>query len=326
MSGRRTYWHLEGKRRVPSPYELKSSQLLYYPERGLEVKTPGAAWFERYQRGTPLDLGALAEFRDPRETTYTSYVALAREKEAFIDGLLRSANDSGYDARLSDAWLERLDGWLGVVLFPCHGLQMVTAYVAQLAPVSEVVIALAFQNGDEIRRIQRFAQRVAILRQARPSFGARSREAWQHATEWQPLRRVVEELLVTYDFGEALVRLLLVVKPLFDAFFVEHASRLAEARQDPLLCRLLFSLDEDCRWHRQVGDELVRGLARGAAANRAHIEGWLKAAYPAMRAALTALAPLWDDELEPFASVLEALDARIEKRWTSLGLEVRVAS
>lgn len=327
MSAQRTYWHLEGRRRVPSAYELKSSRLLYYPERGLEVQTPGAAWIERYQRGTPLDLAPLADFRDPRETTYTSYVALAREKEAFIDGLLRSAGESGYDARLSEAWLASLERWLGVVLFPCHGLQMVTAYVAHLAPVSEVVIALAFQSGDEIRRVQRLAQRVVILRQTRATFGVHAREAWQTAAEWQPLRRVMEELLVTYDFGEALVRLLLVVKPLFDTFFVEHASRLAEARQDPLLSRLLFSLAEDCRWHAEVTDELVRGLVRGAARNRAHVEGWVRAAYPPLRAALAALEPLWDkDDLEPYASVLEALDAQMERRWARLELGVKLTS
>lgn len=324
MSAQRTYWHLEGKRRVPTAYELKSSKLLYYPALGLEVKTPGAAWLERYQRGTPLDLAPLADFRDPRETTYTSYVALAREKEAFIDGLLRSAAESGYDARLSEAWLTSLARWLGVVLFPCHGLQMVTAYVAHLAPVSEVVIALAFQNGDEIRRVQRLAQRVVILQQSHTEFGASAREAWQNGAAWQPLRRVMEELLVTYDFGEALVRLLLVVKPLFDAFFVEHASRLAEARQDPLLSRLLFSLEEDCRWHGQVTDELVRALVRGAGRNRAHIEGWVRAAYPAMRAALAALEPLWNEHAEPYACVLEALDAQAEKRWASLELAVKV--
>jgi toluene monooxygenase system protein E len=326
MSAPRTYWHLEGKRRVPSPYELKSAKLLYYPERGWEVKTPGVAWFERYQRGTPLDLGSLAEFRDPRETTYTSYVALAREKEAFIDGLLRSASESGYDAKLSEEWLASLDRWLGVLLFPCHGLQMVTAYVAHLAPVSELVIALAFQNGDEIRRVQRFAQRVAILQRTRAGFGGHARETWQSDAAWQPLRRVLEELLVTYDFGEALVRLLLVTKPLFDGFFVQHASRLAEARQDPLLCRLLFSLDEDCRWHAQVTDALARGLVRGGAGNRALIEGWLRAAYPAMRGALAALEPSWDPKLESFGDTLHALDAELEKRWRGVGLEVRTTS
>jgi len=198
----------------------------------------------------------------------------------------------------------------------------VTAYVAHLAPVSEVVIALAFQQADEIRRVQRLAQRVAMLRKVRPGFGEGARRVWQDAPEWQPLRRVIEELLVTYDFGEALVRLNLVVKPLFDAFFVERGSRLAEARQDPLLCRLLFSLHEDCRWHASVTDDLVRALRSVGDANDQTISAWVRTHRPGMLNALSALEPLWDPRLEPYPAVLEALDAQTAGRLRNLGLEL----
>lgn len=325
MSTQRTFWHLEGKRRVPSAYELKSSKLLYYPGRGFEVSTPVSEWFARYQTGSPLALAGLEGFRDPRETTYASYVALAREKEAFAEGLARASDENDYDSRLDGDWIKSLERWLPVLLYPCHGLQMVTAYVAHLAPVSEVVIALAFQQADEIRRIQRLSQRVAQLRKAWPGFAEGARRLWQEAPEWQPLRRVIEELLVTYDFGEALVRLNLVVKPLFDAFFVERGSRLAEARHDPNLCRLLFSLGEDCRWHAAVADHLVRALFSAGDANRELINRWVGGSRPDMLKALGALGALWNSELEPFQAVLEALDAQTQARLRGLGLEVQGA-
>jgi toluene monooxygenase system protein E len=322
MSTQRTFWHLEGKRRVPSAYELKSSKLLYYPGRGFEVPTPVSEWFARYQTGSALVLSGLESFRDARETTYASYVALAREKESFVDGLLRSADETDYDARLGKEWLESLARWLPVLLYPCHGLQMVTAYVAHLAPVSEVVIALAFQQADEIRRVHRLAQRVAMLQKVRPGFGADARRLWQEAPEWQPLRRVIEELLVTYDWGEALVRLNLVVKPVFDAFFVERGSRLAEARQDPLLCRLLFSLQEDCRWHASVTDDLVRALLSAGDANDQTLCAWVRGARPEMLNAVSALEPLWDSKLEPYQAVMEALDAQTASRLRNLGVRL----
>jgi toluene monooxygenase system protein E len=322
MTTQRTFWHLEGKRRVPSAYELKSSKLLYYPERGFEVPTPVSEWFARHQTAPALALAGLEQFRDPRETTYATYVALAREKESFVDGLLRSADENEYDARLEQEWVTSLERWLPVLLYPCHGLQMVTAYVAHLAPVSEVVIALAFQQADEIRRVQRLAQRVAMLRKVRLGFGASARQLWQDAPEWQPLRRVIEELLVTYDFGEALVRLNLVVKPLFDGFFVERGSRLAEARRDPLLCRLLFSLQEDCRWHTSVSDQLVRKLLSAGDTNGHTIGEWVRGFRPAMLNALSALEPLWDPALEPYRAIIEALDAQTSARLRGLGLEV----
>lgn len=321
MSTQRTYWHLEAKRRVPTAYELKSSKLLYYPGRGLEVPTPAGEWLTRHQRG-PLSLAALERFRDPRETTYSSYVALARDKESFVDGLFRTADETDYDARLPDEWVARLESWLPVLLYPCHGLQMVTAYVAHLAPVSEVLIALAFQQADEIRRVQRLAQRVAMLAKARPGFGGNARELWQGAPQWQPLRRVIEELIVTYDFGEALVLLVLVVKPMFDTCFVEHAARLAESQRDPLLCRLLLSLQEDCRWHQGLADDLVRLLISDSAENRARIGAWVRNAAPTVREAFAALAAVWNDLPEPDPSVLDAVEARTAERLRHLGLDI----
>jgi toluene monooxygenase system protein E len=326
MSAQRTFWHLEANRRVPSAYELKSSKLLYYPGRGFEVATPVGAWFERYQTGSPLSLAGLEQFRDPRQTTYASYVALAREKESFVDGLLRSADDTDYDARLPETWVRSLESFLPVLLYPCHGLQMVTAYVAHLAPVSEVVIALAFQQADEIRRVQRLAQRVAMLRKVRPGFGERGRALWQDAAPWQPLRRIIEELVVTYDFGEAFVRLGLVVKPLFDAFFVEHAGRLAESQRDPLLCRLFFSLQEDCRWHESVADDLVHALISNSSANRALMSGWVRSGRAPLLNALAALEPLWGPKLEPFRTVLDAVEARTAERLRRLGLDLEARS
>ncbi len=316
---RRTYWHLEGAKRVPTPYEVGTSRLLYYGERGFEVENPVADWYRRHQKTAPLAWASLERFRDPRETTYSKYVALAQEREAFVDGLLRSALDSGHDDQLGSEWLTGLEKWLPVLLYPCHGLQMVTAYVGQLAPTSELVVAFAFQAGDDMRRIQRFAYRVKQLEPLSPGF-SRGKERWQSAPEWQPLRRVIEELLVTYDLGEALAALTLVVRPWFDAFFVQHGSRIAEAAGDPLLSRLLFSLHEDCRWHQALSDELWRVLLDGSPAGTDFVTRVLADRNAPMRQALAALEPVWDARLEPLAHVLAAIDDDLGERRRRLGL------
>jgi toluene monooxygenase system protein E len=319
MMAQRTYWHLEGAKRVPTPYELGTSRLLYYGERGFEVETPIADWYRRHQKAAPLAWASLERFRDPRETTYSKYVALAQEREAFIDGLLRSALDGGHDEQLAAEWLGDLERWLPVLLYPCHGLQMVAAYVGQLAPTSELVVAFAFQAGDDMRRIQRLAYRVKQLERLAAGF-SRGKERWQSAPEWQPLRRVIEELLVTYDLGEALAALTLVVRPWFDAFFVRHGSRVAEAAGDALLSRVLFSLHEDCSWHRALGAELWRVLLDGSPAGRDFVDRVVDARLPAMRAAVEALEPIWDARLEPFARVLDAIDDDLAAERRSLGL------
>ncbi|HEX6766285.1 MAG TPA: hypothetical protein VF103_12425, partial [Polyangiaceae bacterium] len=164
MMERRTYWHLEHLRRVPSEYDIGTAKLLYYdPARGFEVPTPAGEWQRRIQRASEFRVDDWEPFRDPRETTYASYVELQKRKEAFVEGLSRSMEAADYDRGLSAQWIGRLDALLPVLRFPCHALQMSAAFLGQTAPVSSVVIGCLFQVGDEIRRVERIAYRMREL-------------------------------------------------------------------------------------------------------------------------------------------------------------------
>ena len=55
---RKTYWHLEGARRVPTDYEVATSRMLYYVGRGFEVEVPLSDWYRRYQQGSTLEVRA----------------------------------------------------------------------------------------------------------------------------------------------------------------------------------------------------------------------------------------------------------------------------
>lgn len=290
----RTYWHLQGLGRVPSDYDIASSRLLYYPALGFAVDTPVSAWYARHQAGSPLRLRDWEVFRDPRETTYSSYVALHAGAQSFIDVIYRSAGDD-YDRSLDPEWVAKLERLLPVLLYPCHALQMLAAYVGQMAPAGRVVIASLFQASDEMRRTQVLAYRTRLLEKSVPGFGRDAKAAWQRGPEWQPLRRTLENMLVTYDFGEAFVALAFAYKPRFDRW-LEAALR-AGARQydDPVLEKLVFSLAEDSAWHRAWAHELMRLLVVDDAPQRARVEGWLSSWAPRVReslATLDALGPL----------------------------------
>ena len=320
MSQQRTYWHLGASGRVPSDYDIGTTALLYYPERGFEVDTPGADWYRRYQRGWWLKVGGHPSFRDPRETTYTRYTELQKTQEAYVDGLLRSIEETPYDRELPRAWLSRLEDWLPVLRYPCHALQMLAAYVGQIAPSSRVVVACCFQAGDEMRRIQRIAYRMRQLQETRRDFGAQSKGAWQRAPHWQPLRALVEQLLVTFDAGAAFVGLNLVLKPMFDRLFMLEFAHLAEQNKDPLLGRILAALGDDCRWHRQWVRALVRTGVEGEPAIAEAIEGELSRWHEATHHALSQLEPLWASETRAWSVVQHELSAETLAFWESAGL------
>ena len=294
MTRRRTYWHLSDLGRRPTEYDIATSRLHYWAARGFEVKVPLDEWYARYQRGSPLRCTDWDQFRDPRETTYTKYTEIQHARETFVDGLLESIDDD-YDRRLSPRWLGLLDRVLAPLRYPVHGLQMAAAYVGHLAPGGRIAIAAAFQAADEVRRVQRLAYRMRQLQETQPAFGHAARTSWQDDPIWQPLREVLETLLVTWDWGESLVALELVFKPAFDELFMTRLGRLARAAGDDVLERMFFSLNEDCRWHREWSQALVATAVRDTPENTSHIEAWVERWTPRVDRAIAAFRPVFEE-------------------------------
>jgi toluene monooxygenase system protein E len=285
--GRKAYSRLAAGRRVPLEYELVSTDLHYnYPMRfELPAANPVVAWYYRYREGSPLRARDWEQFADPGRTTYHGYVQSRDAREDVVDGLLREAAET---RRLNDAWLSFLDRWYAPLRFPVHGLQMLAAYVGQMAPASRITNCAAFQSADELRRVQRIAYRTVQLG---CTGAAAQRAAWEDAEAFQPLRELLERALTVYDWGEAFTVTNLVIKPRIDRLVNEEiAGALATANDDSILTSIHFSLDEDARWHRAWSAALVRHLLDDTQANTEVIGGWIQKWTPLASRAVDALA------------------------------------
>lgn len=293
--GRKTYTRLATGRRIPTEYELMSTDLHYnYPRRfELPASNPVVDWYYRNREGSALQARDWDQFADPRRTTYRIYTQLQDGREDVVDGLLREIDETEYDARLDDEWVRFLDRWYSPLRFPVHGLQMLAAYVAQMAPSSRITNCASFQMGDEMRRVQRIAYRTVQL--AGPPFddeaAARQRAAWEEAAAFQPLRELIERALVAYDWGESFIVTNAVIKPRIDRLVNQDiAGTLATANGDPILTSIHFSLDEDAHWHREWTAALIRHIVDDNTANAEVVSGWIEKWSPLASEALEALA------------------------------------
>lgn len=294
----RTFSHLAGARRVPGDYAVVTSKLLFTdPARPAEVETPVEEWYARYQRGSPFRLNEGEAdwdcFADPRATTYSRYVAQKARAEAVVGHLLERIESGDYDRQLSPEARSLLASAVSPLRYPWHALQMIAAYIGQMAPGGRIVVAALFQAGDELRRVQRVAYRTAQLRLREPSFGDDARARWERDPAWQPLREVIERMLVAWDWGEAFAALNLCLKPLFDPLALGLLAAEARARGDYLLGEIFASFDEDARWHRDWSRALVAAAIKARPENgevlRRFIAGWL----PRCARCARALADSW---------------------------------
>jgi toluene monooxygenase system protein E len=311
LTPKRTYWHLSDLGRKPTDYDIATSRLHYWTARGFEVKVPVSEWYERYQRGSDLRCRDWEQWGDPRQTTYTTYTTMQRTREAFVSGLLDSISDD-YDRGLSPQWVAVLDRVLAPLRYPGHGLQMVAAYIGNMAPSTRITIAATFQAADEMRRVQRIAYRMRQLQVTHPDFGSKARQTWQNDPIWQPLREVIETLLVTWDWGEALVALQFVLKPAFDELFMTQFGRLARAAGDDVLDRMFFSLKEDCAWHRAWSESLMLTAIRDTPQSTPAVERWIEIWVPRVSRAIAAFHPIFEEMLPGggvrFATVLDDIE------------------
>jgi hypothetical protein len=277
---------------MPTDYEIGTTKLHYYVGRGFEIDVPLGAWFRAHQVESPLVMpAALAwdEFVDPRQTTYASYVALQKDKEAHLEAVHRAIDERGSDRSMDAGWLARLERVWAPFRFAGHGLQMLAAYVGQLAPSGRITVACAFQAADEMRRVQWIAYRIAQLRAIERTFAEGARGVWERDEAWQPMRRLIERMLVTYDWGEALVALNLCAKPIIDHFFLVELGEIAHRYGDGSLRDVTFSLAEDARWHRAWSGALARLAIAARPPNEAVLRGWVEKWLPSVDEAVRAL-------------------------------------
>jgi toluene monooxygenase system protein E len=290
----KTYSHLAENRQIPSHYSISTTDLLYQKNMGFTVATPVLDWMKTSGMQATFATQNI-KFSDPRQMTYRKYTQVQSEREIFVQGLLKAME--GNEQKINPEWHSTLQMFLASHLFLFEGFHMLSAYLGQLASESRVVIVLAFQTGDDVRRIENFAQCLVLKNSDSSKALQKGKDQWMNAVGMQDLRMVIETLLVTYDWAEAFTAGNLILKPLIEFVVFKKMSQQAFAQGDLLFYELLGSLQEDTQWHREWTAVLVQELMTCDAKNgdvfRKFIEKWER---PALAAVNSYAVELLDDE------------------------------
>jgi toluene monooxygenase system protein E len=323
-------WSLLGDvRRKPSTYEAVTAKFHYHFRREPSpFEHPGMPlnrWYLDHREGSPFQVDDWEGFRDPFKLTYKDYVSLQHEREVYVDKLIDRHEESDTVSTLSPEWVQTLRQVYVPLRFPLHILQMTALYVGQMAPSSFITNCADFQAADELRRIQRIAYWTKALANGHGDDLAATetaRSAWERDEVWQPARKLLETLLIAYDWGESFVALDLVVKPTLDATLNWQFAHLARRNGDGFLAMLFEEFQEDSKRSQQWSAALMQYALEHRPELRDVAQGWVEDWRPRARDAAEALAGQFEQAPQPIAAadVLTAVDARVGQHLDACGL------
>ncbi len=197
-------------------------------------------WLSTYRDESPVTADDWEGFRDPDQYTYREYCARQDEKEVVVRELCSEFHDRGHDKELNPAWVNTLRQVFTPARYPLHGMQLMAAYVGQVAPSSYITNAACFEAADYVRAVCVIAYRTRELQISHPKAGFvdGERETWQSEKLWQPVRKCIEEALVAYDWSESFAALNLVFRPTIETVFYKTFSEVASrtATSSPRCC------------------------------------------------------------------------------------------
>lgn len=234
LKPQKTWSHLAAQRRKPSEYEIVSVNTLFTtgdPDAALELSPdlPMNRWIKRNRKESRLQHEDWNAFRDPDAVVYRKYCTQRDKDEVYVDGLVSQYNELGHDAKLALQWLAQLAALYTPLRYLLHTTQMAAAYLATMAPASTIANCAVFQMADQFRWVSRVAYRTAELRKSWPEagFSRGERVRWETDAAWQGFRELMECLLATYDWGEAVIALNCTAMPAVDEALRELGNHAA---------------------------------------------------------------------------------------------------
>lgn len=239
---------------------------------------------ERYRvwatESTQLRSSDWDAFRAPDRLYYRSYVRQQAESDSAVTAGFDFARRRGsLLTQLDPGWTDQLREVLPALQFPEWGLCVIHQHVTRFALSSFIAGATEFQMFDEMRHAQLFARLTLTFDEHFGDFD-RGKELWLHAEHFQPLRRVVEQLLATLDWGEEIIAADVLLDPLLaravDQILLGQAP--AIPRPDLLTQVVWGAIEQDEERHRSSGLAFLNMVAddpRFGETNRAQVQAWL---------------------------------------------------
>lgn len=280
--------------------------------------------FELYDtRRTRLVMEDWYVFRDPRQYYYATYnISRAAMQQSFDDavGFVEKRDLLG---TVDAEWLDKVACYLLPLRHLEWAANMNCQLIADWGYGTQITSAAAFCGADRLGMAQVISRIGLVLGEGGDEKLAAAKQLWLDAPQWQPLRKLTEDLLVERDWFEVYVAQLVVLDGLVYPLVCESFDKAGAAHNAaPVSMMIGFLADwfaDNSRWT----DAVLKVAAAESDGNCTILNRWI--AHWVQRA-VTAVTPiatmvLGDDGPAAIAEAQSKLAKRLEKVGLTLAQE-----
>lgn len=277
---RKTWVWLQGRKRPPGEYEELSTGVQWY---GDPVSDTGLSSWKLDNTVIKADWDS---FRDPSAMYYRNYIVGQDSAERSLDAVFSVAKDADFVSGIEAGWREDLVTLVGSMSHVEWATAMAHQHVQRFSLSPTIACCSQLQVMDKLRSAERDLEWFDLLHPEREDV---AKQRWMDDAAMQPLRKLVEEILIVKDWAEVIVATNLAFLGVVQPFLREVYVRGGRANGDFVTAALGAAFAKDGARHTSWTDAFVK-LTQTEEANATSVSEWLDRYVPAAIAAVEALA------------------------------------
>jgi hypothetical protein len=260
-------------------------------------------------------------YRTPDRLQYRTYVGRHASSDTSLDAAFDFALRTQALTKIDAARIDWLREVVPVLQYPEWGLCVIHQHVTRFALSSWIAGATEFQMFDEFGHAQVFGRLSIVLGEAHGGFD-NGRELWMTKPSAQGLRRNVELILATLDWGEEMIAADVLLDPILNEAVGRMLTEHALEQRDPLTPFIWDNIAQDESRHTESALEFLRLLcedSKYSEENRATIQALLNKWAPLTHRAVSEFVSdgrkfSWDqlESVHRLSDILSKWDMRLE--------------
>lgn len=316
---RKTFDHIAekiGPDKNPTRYQEATFGL--QPEVNQHYRPTWDPEFELYdRRRTAIVMEDFDDLVDPRQYYYGTWTIQRGKQQESQDKNFDFVESKGLMSALDEKVRDEITGFVLPLRHVAWGANTNNNYIAAYGFGAPVTSGATMHMMDHLGIAQYITRIGLVLSENDPAILDVAKAAWMDDEKWQPMRKLIEDMMVTKDWFELFVAQNLVLDGLLYPLVFDRFDQLAVSKGAAGYSMMTEFMSEWFKESSRWVDAVISRAGKESDENLGHISDWYKAWTVRAEEALT---PIADSIFDDGAALMSELQGELNKRANKLGI------